>query len=116
LPIYSKFLFDRFTSLPLLNEFIPVELCNLKYESQRAACIEPHIDDTWLWGDRLITLNLMSNTFLTLTSKQNPYQNTIIFIPLKQRSLLVLSDEARYEWLHEINKSHIKSTRYAISE
>ena len=45
LPFYSKFFIDRFNSLPILTDFIPVELCNLKYEQERAACIEPHIDD-----------------------------------------------------------------------
>jgi len=115
LPFYSKFVIDRFKPLPQLDQFIPVELCNLKYESERAACIEPHIDDTWLWGDRLVTLNLMSNTFLTLTSNSSSLKNTFVLIPLKQRSLLVLNDEARYEWFHEIKKTHIKSTRLAIN-
>ena len=47
LPEYSKFLINRLENLGLKN-FIPVELCNLKYDSNRAACIDPHFDDFWL--------------------------------------------------------------------
>ena len=30
------------------------------------ACINPHIDDCWIWGERIVQLNLMSDTYLTL--------------------------------------------------
>lgn len=113
LPKYTKFLIDRFKQIDQLNDYVPVELCNLKYDSDRAACIDPHLDDTWLWGDRLLTVNLVNNTFLTLSKKENNLMN--VLIPLKKRSLLVLSNEARYEWLHEIKKTHIKSLRIAIN-
>ena len=31
------------------------------------ACIEPHIDDCWIWGERIVQLNLMSDSYLTCT-------------------------------------------------
>lgn len=115
LPVYSKFLIDRFKNVKQLESFEPVELCNLKYENNRSACIEAHKDDCWLWGNRLITINLLSNTFLTLTNENLRLNDVCILIPLEQRCLLVLSDEARYDWLHEIKNYHIKSTRIAIN-
>ena len=30
------------------------------------ACINPHIDDCWIWGERIVQINLMSDTYLTL--------------------------------------------------
>ncbi len=116
LPHYSKFIVDRFA--PFVNDFIPVELCNLKYENKRGACIDPHLDDVWLWGNRLITVNLLSNTFLTLKPIKQRLQelgDCEVLIPLSRFSLLILGDEARYEWFHAIKKTHIASTRIAIT-
>ena len=39
-----------------------MELCNLWYDPQRGAAIDPHKDDAWLWGERLVTLNLLTDT------------------------------------------------------
>lgn len=116
LPHYSKFLVDRFA--PLAKDFVPVELCNLKYENKRGACIDPHLDDVWLWGNRLITVNLLSNTFLTLKPIKHRLEqlgDCEVLIPLSRFSLLILGDEARYEWFHAIKKTHITSTRIAIT-
>ncbi|CAF0954979.1 unnamed protein product [Brachionus calyciflorus] len=118
LPEYSKFLIDRLGEIETLNNFIPVELCNLKYESNRGACIDPHFDDFWLWGERLITFNLVENTILTLTpgkDVQNTPENCQVLIPSSRLSMIILADDARYKWLHAIKKSHIKSTRLAIT-
>ena len=50
-----------------LTDFVPVELCNLDYTPERGAHIEEHCDDSWLWGERLVTLNLLSPVLLTFT-------------------------------------------------
>ena len=44
-----------------------MELCNLEYSPGRGSCIVPHLDDTWLWGERLVTINMMSETYLSFT-------------------------------------------------
>ncbi|GAA55822.1 alkylated DNA repair protein alkB homolog 4 [Clonorchis sinensis] len=71
LPSYSRFLVDRINQTiqtsHLRQTFIPVELCNLEYCPERGASIVPHLDDAWLWGDRLVTLNLCSSTTLIFT-------------------------------------------------
>lgn len=114
LPAYSQFITKRInTPCP---DFVPVELCNLRYEVNRAACIDPHYDDFWLWGDRLITINMLANTILTLTpGVEVMNQNCQVFLPMAKQSLLILSNDARYKWLHSIKKSHVKSKRLAIT-
>ena len=121
LPYYSKFLLERLnqSNQNLIKDFQPVELCNLKYDSSRASCIDPHFDDFWLWGDRLITISLVSNTFYTMIPGNDDslkaYADCEILIPLKKLSLIILNDDARNKWMHSIKRSHIKSTRIAIT-
>lgn len=72
----------------------------------------------WLWGDRLVTLNLISNTFLTLLPGSETMTSTgrcEILVPMERRSLLVLSKQARYKWMHAIKKEHIVGERWAIT-
>ncbi len=96
---------------------MPVELCNLRYEVDRGACIDPHFDDSWLWGNRLVTINLLSNTILTLHPgvDVNLPSNCEVYLPLSRRSIVILSDDSRYKWMHSVKKSHIKDTRVAIT-
>ena len=50
--------------------FRAVEQCSIEYRPETGASIEPHIDDCWIWGERIVQLNCLSETTLTLT----PYQ------------------------------------------
>lgn len=34
---------------------------------------------------------------------------------MSQKSLIILEDEARYKWLHSINRSHINKKRIAMT-
>ncbi|RNA10764.1 alpha-ketoglutarate-dependent dioxygenase alkB -like protein [Brachionus plicatilis] len=120
LPVYSKFLIQRLqnSSNEKVKTFVPVELCNLRYESSRGACIDPHFDDFWLWGERLITFNLLENTFLTLTPGKEvneSFGDHQVLVPLSRFSMIVLTDDARFKWMHGIKKSHIKNCRQAIT-
>ena len=114
----------------VLADFVPVELCNLDYQPERGAHIEAHRDDSWLWGERLVTLNLCSPTLLTFslptslhphppqgTLHPHPPQGTLpeIQIPLPQRSLVVIQGHARHLWLHSIERQHIISRRVGIT-
>eukprot|EP00920_Eleutheroschizon_duboscqi_P018068 GHVT01043194.1.p1 GENE.GHVT01043194.1~~GHVT01043194.1.p1 ORF type:complete len:676 (-),score=40.63 GHVT01043194.1:430-2457(-) len=49
-------------------DFHPVELCVLDYRSERGSFIPAHYDDAWLWGDRLVTVNLVSDVILSFIS------------------------------------------------
>ncbi|CAH8493986.1 unnamed protein product [Schistosoma turkestanicum] len=142
LPAYSKFLITRYNDLIKEKstslhhpEFLPVELCNLEYKSDRGACIVPHYDDSWLWGNRLVTVNLSGDTYLTFTLPTNDIVDGIshelkriqsyvpnisrgsfcVRVPLNRRSLVVVSGPARYIWQHEIRSSDIPTRRIAMT-
>lgn len=114
MPMYSQPLIERLHTHRLLKDFQSVELCNLDYRSERGSHIDPHIDDTWIWGERLITINLLSNTILCLIPKDE-HSNKIIYIPLPRRWMIVLYGDARYEYKHAIQRRHIHGRRVAVT-
>jgi len=65
-PLNTKFLQDRFKSIPSLEDFRPVEQCSIEYRPETGARIDPHIDDCWVWGERIVQLNTMCDSMLTL--------------------------------------------------
>lgn len=95
-----------------LAGFVPVELCNLDYDSARGSVIVPHLDDSWLWGARLVTLNLISHTLLTFTC---PCGAVSVCVPLLRGSLVVVSGTSRYSWLHSIRREHVVGRRVAMT-
>ena len=38
-----------------VQDFVPVELCNLEYDPARGAAIEPHKDDEW-WASVIVVV------------------------------------------------------------
>lgn len=98
----------------MLGDFVPVEFCILEYTPERGSYIRPHYDDKWIWGDRLITVNLLSATTLRLTRefKTPPFE---ILIRMPARSLIVIQGEARYDWHHSIRRYDIRSRRIAMT-
>lgn len=113
LPLYSRSLVDRFANYSCLAGFVPVELCNLEYLPQRGSAIDAHYDDWWLWGERLVTLNLLSDTVLTFTDDSHPTLS--VLVSLARRSLVVVSGPARYKWKHAIQRQHVTSRRIAMT-
>lgn len=71
-PIETKFIQDKFQSVPIMKDFITIEQCSLEYNSEKGAHIDPHIDDCWIWGERIITVNLLSDSILTMTYNNKP--------------------------------------------
>ena len=113
LPNYSQFFIKRLQkTVPQLANFHPVELCNLDYCPERGASIDAHLDDSWFWGEHLVTLNLLSETILTLTDLKHVYE---VNVPLPRYSLVVLKGESRYKWMHGIKRSDIKSRRIGVT-
>ena len=95
-----------------MADFEPVELCNLDYRPERGAAIDPHMDDTWVWGERLVTLNLLSDTILTFTTDTTPHR---VEIHMPRRSLVIVRGMARYHWQHSIQRRHVTSRRVAVT-
>lgn len=95
----------------VLVDFHPVEMCNLEYQKDRGAHIDFHFDDFWLWGERLVTLNLLSSSTLTFTCDSQP--NAKVRVPMPRRSLIVVSGPARHDWKHGIDPKDIQGRRIA---
>ncbi|XP_063726678.1 alpha-ketoglutarate-dependent dioxygenase alkB homolog 4-like isoform X2 [Symsagittifera roscoffensis] len=114
LPAFSQGILRRLRDMPgnELSDFEAVEQCHLDYNVSRGSHIDMHFDDFWLWGDRLVTLNLLSHSIISLTHPQLPYT---ILIGQPRLSVVVLSKEARNEWFHGIYPNHIIDRRVAIT-
>lgn len=65
-PQYSEFVQQRFEAVPLLSNFKTIEQCSLEYNPDKGASIDPHIDDCWIWGERVVTVNCLAESVLTL--------------------------------------------------
>jgi alkylated DNA repair protein alkB family protein 4 len=120
LPQFDKQLLNKIKqqiSNECLNDFIEVEVCHLEYNPENGSSIDPHFDDFWLWGERLVTVNLLSKTILTLILPQNSDTKVDeqIYVHLPQRSLVVLSGDSRYKYQHAIQRQHINARRIAIT-
>ncbi|CAK1552577.1 unnamed protein product [Leptosia nina] len=65
-PQFTKYLQDRFNTIDILKGYEVIEQCSLEYDPEKGASIDPHIDDCWIWGERIVTLNCLTDTVLTL--------------------------------------------------
>ncbi|XP_066997753.1 alpha-ketoglutarate-dependent dioxygenase alkB homolog 4 [Anabrus simplex] len=66
-PSFTKFVQEKFDEVPILQNYRVIEQCSLEYDPLRGASIDPHIDDCWIWGERIVTVNLLSDSVLTMT-------------------------------------------------
>ncbi|XP_006641020.2 alpha-ketoglutarate-dependent dioxygenase alkB homolog 4 [Lepisosteus oculatus] len=115
LPPCSRELVRRMGRAPLLGGFQPVEQCNLDYSPQRGSAIDPHLDDAWLWGERLVTLNLLSPTVLTMSRERAGAGGVWVLVPLPRRALLALYGEARHQWEHAVRRQDIRDRRVCVT-
>jgi DNA N6-methyl adenine demethylase len=139
-PALTKFVRKRFADVDLLKDFITIEECYLEYELSRGAHIEPHIDDCWIWGERIVTVNCTGDSVLTLTKHAPMYpqqynidqvqeykdqlisplkdfisDDIVVRIPMPERSLLILYGSPRYQFEHSVLREDIKMRRVAIA-
>ena len=64
----GQLLDDCYTNISeVLKDFEPVEVNVLEYEEERGSNIAPHMDDFWLWGERIFGLNLLEDTVITFS-------------------------------------------------
>ncbi|XP_054481223.1 alpha-ketoglutarate-dependent dioxygenase alkB homolog 4 [Anoplopoma fimbria] len=116
LPALSQKLVLRMQQDSSLADFQPVEQCNLDYHPQRGSAIDPHLDDSWLWGERLVTINMLSNTTLTMSLERGLpelglAEEVHVAVRLPRRSLVVLYGEARHRWKHAIHRDDVQERR-----
>lgn len=141
-PAYSKFVQDRFEEIDLMKDYHTIEQCSLEYDPTKGASIDPHIDDCWIWGERVVTVNCLSDSVLTLTryvgdkSRYNlpqvdKYRNKLIDlppssapsldldivvrVPMPRRSLIVMYGAPRYDWEHSVLREDVTVRRVCIA-
>ncbi|CAJ0571186.1 unnamed protein product, partial [Mesorhabditis spiculigera] len=114
MPEYADFLLNKMSaySEQRLGHYLPFEMCNLEYEPEKHSAIEFHQDDMWIWGNRLISINLLSGSVMSLANKE---KRLLCFVPMPHLSLLCMADEVRYEWKHAVLYQHITSRRIALT-
>ncbi|EPB72422.1 hypothetical protein ANCCEY_08493 [Ancylostoma ceylanicum] len=114
MPEYADMLLEKMRSVSQekLGNYVPFEMCNLEYDESKKSAIEMHFDDTWIWGNRLISINLLSGSVMTLANEKT---QQLCYAWFPRRSLLCMADDARYEWKHAILAHHIRGRRIALT-
>ena len=126
LPQYSRdFIFNKLQAIKesgdiqyaafneKLETFSPIEVNVLSYEEEKGANIASHFDDFWLWGERIIGVNLLSDTVMTYTKPTDP--SVVIQVPIPRRSLYLMSEASRNEWQHGIFAEDINGRRIVVT-
>lgn len=142
-PSFSAFVQNKFKDRPILRDFQSIEQCSLEYDAQKGASIDPHIDDCWIWGERVVTVNCVSDSVLTLSMYDGDKQRynlplveqyrqhlladllsadalaafdaAIIRLPMPNRSLMVLYGPPRYQWEHSVLREDIAGRRVCVA-
>lgn len=143
-PKSTKFVQEKLSKIPILDDFQTVEQCTLEYDPLRGASIDPHIDDCWVWGERIVTVNVMGNSVLTMTpyhgldtkynlnsiteysttckdlkfdikSKRDSNDDVVVRLPMPEGSLMVLYGLARYTWEHSVLREDVTSRRICLA-
>lgn len=143
-PEFSKFIQEKFKAVPLLETFQTIEQCSLEYDPKKGSSIDPHIDDCWIWGERVVTVNCLTDSVLTLNLyagdnlkynlkcvdsyadkllehfNEDPkyfeiYRDVVIRVPMPRLSLIVMYGPPRYQWLHCVLREDIRERRVCVA-
>ncbi|XP_066138129.1 alpha-ketoglutarate-dependent dioxygenase alkB homolog 4 [Euwallacea fornicatus] len=134
-PAFSKFVQQKFEEVPLMQGFQTIEQCSLDYDPKRGSSIEPHVDDCWVWGERVVTVNLLSDSVLTLTPNEHLERynldlvktyppvlggfgnlvSAVIFVPMPRKSLIIMYGSARYDYEHRVVREDVKERRVCLA-
>ena len=70
-PFISRVVNDKSDArfVEIMQGFQPIELNILEYQEERGSHIAPHFDDFWIWGERILGLNLLQDTVMTFYKK-----------------------------------------------
>ncbi|RNF02043.1 alkylated DNA repair protein alkB like protein 4 [Trypanosoma rangeli] len=94
-----------------MKDYHIAEVSALEYTDAMKSSIDPHVDDTWLWGDRIGGLNLLEDTVMTFVNSNGVAVD--VFLPC--RAFFLLSNRSRYDWLHGIRWENIKNRRISFT-
>ncbi|XP_046986175.1 alpha-ketoglutarate-dependent dioxygenase alkB homolog 4-like [Schistocerca americana] len=138
-PEFTKFVQEHFETVPLLSLYKTIEQCSLEYDPIRGASADTHIHDCWIWGERIVTVNLLSDSMLTFTKYRDDIkrynlccafeyrpvvlgpldcceqEDCVVRVPMPRRSLLVIYGLALYGWEHCVLREDISERRVCIA-
>ncbi|CAE8667278.1 unnamed protein product, partial [Polarella glacialis] len=97
---------------PTLEGFDAAECLSLWYDLDRGASHALHVDDVWLWGERIIGVTLQSPSVFTF---YHPGTQVAVRVPLGRRSAYLISGRARFDWQHGILAEDIVGPRIAMT-
>ncbi|CCW60059.1 unnamed protein product [Phytomonas sp. EM1] len=103
----ARGLVERLTEKP----YIIAEVSVLEYLRRRLSNFDPHIDDTWLWGDRIAGINLLEDCFITFVNSEGVCLE--VFLPRK--CFFLMSGESRYSWMHAIRPENVGNRRISFT-
>lgn len=83
----------------------------LDYSPERFSSFDPHVDDTWIWGRRIVGANLLTDCPFTFVSSEGLCVTAL----LPRRSFFIMSGKSRYEWMHGIRPGSFKGRRISIT-
>jgi DNA N6-methyl adenine demethylase len=118
-----------------MKGFQTIEQCTLEYNPERGASIDPHIDDCWIWGERIVTVNVVGDSVLTMTYLREKdrcrynlalapesfnefnenFVDVVVRIPMPAKSLLILTGQARYQWEHRVLREDVQHLRICLA-
>jgi alkylated DNA repair protein alkB family protein 4 len=113
-PDYKNFIQNRLNTIEFLKDFAIDEIGNLYYEASMGAHIDPHIDHYWIWGDRIVGINLLSETFITFSIEHDNFSYEID-LPIGTGDVYVMTEESRYIWKHSVKKENVNKDRIVMT-
>lgn len=93
------------------SEYRIADVNVLEYTAANFSNFDPHVDDTWLWGDRIAGLNLLEDCAMTFVNKDNVVVEA--FFP--RRCFFLMSGECRYSWMHAIRPENVHNRRISVT-
>ncbi|CAB0037631.1 unnamed protein product [Trichogramma brassicae] len=132
-PETTRFVQEKLNEVSDLKGFQTIEQCSLEYDPKRGSSIDPHIDDCWIWGERIVTVNVLGNSVLTMTPYRKsddrynlkcvekldkyelPEEDIVVRLPMPAGSLMILTGAARYKWEHAVLREDVSSRRVCLA-
>lgn len=139
---YTKSIRKRLKDIEIIKDFFLVEECYMEYDEKRGSHIEKHIDDCWIWGERIVTLNVIGESVLCFTKHFPTYpqqynldciedykdkmigslissdtipDNILVRVPLPAQSVVVIYGIPRYLYEHALLREDIVNRRVCIA-
>lgn len=107
----------RLDTVPELKDdripFQVAEVASLEYLADQGSNIDPHIDDTWVWGPRIAGICTGCDCVMSFVtcSPTKTEQVVELQVLLPNRCFFILDGDARYRWLHGIRRGALFGKR-----